>query len=150
MHKTVTRLLVLGTTAAALIMGGCSGSGSPSSPTVAGIAATGAPISGQVHLKDSSATPKEYTASTGSDGSYSFNAAGLTPPFIVKVDWTNTTGPKTLVSFANGPGTANITPLSQLIVATAAGGSDPATIYTSWAPASRSQIASGLAAASSQ
>src|SRR6185369_3769575 len=140
----------LGTTAAALMMGGCSSSGSPASPTVSGIAATGAPIAGQVRLKDSSATPKEYTASTNSDGSYVFNVAGLTPPFIVKADWTNGAGPQTLVSFANGPSTANITPLSHLIVATAAGGNDPATLYTSWEPATRSQIANGLATATSQ
>src|SRR6185369_14749401 len=150
MHKTITRLLVLGTTAAALMMGGCSSSGSPASPTVSGIAATGAPIAGQVRLKDSAATPKEYTASTNSDGSYAFNVAGLTPPFIVKVDWTNSAGPQTLISFANGPSTANITPLSQLIVATAAGGTDPATLYTSWDPAARSQVANGLAAATSE
>lgn len=80
MHQLFTRLILIGTTAATMMLSGCGGSkGTAAPPTVSGIAATGLPIAGQVYLKDSAATPKELSAPTGKDGSYVINVSALRP-----------------------------------------------------------------------
>jgi hypothetical protein len=84
---------------------------------VSGVAATGAPISGRVFLKDA-AGQERFVDTT--DGSYSFSLAGLTGPFMLKAQWTVNNQPQTLYSIAQQPGTANITPLTQVIVMAAA------------------------------
>ena len=145
MHKTISRLIALGSTIATIMLAGCGGgSGGTASPTVSGIAATGMPITGQVHLKDSSAASQERSAATAGDGSFVINVSGLTAPFIVKAEWTDATGPHSLLSFTNAPGTANITPLSHVIVANAAGVGDPSALYESCTQEQRNRIAANL------
>ncbi|ACM21519.1 lipoprotein cytochrome c, 7 heme-binding sites [Geotalea daltonii FRC-32] len=147
MHHLLMRLILIGTAAATMMLSGCGGSNQSSAPpTVSGIAATGLPIVGQVYLKDSAATPRELSAPTGKDGSYVINVSGLTAPFIVKAQWN---GSQSLVSFASAPGTANINPLSHLIVASAAGVTDPETLYNS-SQESKIRISSGLQSSISQ
>ena len=112
---------------------GCGGGGGGSAPvvtpTVTGVAASGAGIVGTVSLVDStgkSATP--FT--TGTDGKYSFDVTNLTKPYLLKI-----VGPAPgnliLYSVAGGSGVANINPLGNLVVAIAAAsaGTDPATVF---------------------
>jgi len=94
--------------------------------TVAGVAATGAPVTGDVYLKDSNGI-MQGPVPIAADGSYSFNVDGLTPPFYLKA--VNTTTGEALYSVSLGAGTANINPLTNLAVAVAAGISDPAAVY---------------------
>lgn len=112
--------------------GGSSGSSAtlapPATPTVSGVAAAGGVVTGDVYLKDSAATPKELHQTTA-NGAYSFDVTGMTKPFILKVVGTVNGTNYSLYSFATDKGTANINPLSQLMVADAAAGIDPATIY---------------------
>ena len=111
MRKTITRLIALCSAAASIALAGCGsgGSGTPTSTaTLSGVAATGAPIAGTAYIKDSSTPARELSAPTGNDGSYSFNVQGMTPPFIVKVNWSGTSGPQSLMSFATDHGTANV------------------------------------------
>ncbi|GFE59028.1 c-type cytochrome [Geobacter sp. AOG1] len=147
MRKTITRLIALCSAAASIALAGCgsSGSGAPTSTaTLSGVAATGAPIVGTVYIKDSSMPAKELSAPTSSDGSYSFNVEGMTPPFIVKVNWNS--GTQTLMSFATAHGTANVTPLSNVIVANAAGVTDPTSLYAGFTPAVQQQMAASIVA----
>ncbi|KAF0219898.1 MAG: hypothetical protein FD174_1622 [Geobacteraceae bacterium] len=92
-----------------------------SSVTVAGIAATGAPLSGTVKLSDSSYPTKTASAQINQDGTFSLNVDGLKAPFILMA--VDASG-NSWYSFAKEPGVANINPLSNLAVAVAAGATD--------------------------
>jgi hypothetical protein len=96
--------------------GGGSSDGTPSSK-VSGVAASGAAIAGRIFLKDANGLER-YVDTT--DGTYSFVVNGLTPPFMLKANWSVNSQPQTLYSIATQPGTANITPLTQVIVMAAA------------------------------
>ena len=70
--------------------GSGSGSGSGGTASVRGTASMGSPIVGAtVTLKDS--TGKSTTATTASDGTYTLNTSGMTPPYFVQVVTTSGT-----------------------------------------------------------
>ncbi len=96
---------------------------------VSGVAATGAPLYGAVTLKDKNGS-QLGPISTDTDGSFTFDTTGLTPPFILKAEWVSNTASYTLFSVAQGAGEANINPFSNLALFLAAG-SDPSTIFGS-------------------
>jgi hypothetical protein len=126
MHKFLAGLLVV--LMAALF--GCGGGSSPTAApnTVSGVAAAGAPIIGKIYLKDSATAPKEMTYDT-TDGSYSFDVSGMTKPFILKaVGVANGVG-YTLYSVSSDKGTANINPMTHLVVANASVGADMTALY---------------------
>lgn len=105
-----------------LSLAGCGGGGGGSGTsvttpavtqaTVSGVAATGAPMNGTAYLKDSAGNQMS-TQINPQTGMFTFNVSGKTPPFMV------TTG--SLYSMTGGPGTANINPLSNLMVANMGG-----------------------------
>ena len=115
------------------ILAACGGGGSSDEPAAAtplalsGVAATGAAIAGQtVEAKCSSGTG---TATSNGDGSYTINVTGGVLPCVLKI--TPASGPA-LYSIATGTGnsaTANISPVTQLVVASLTGG-DPAAYFT--------------------
>jgi fibronectin type 3 domain-containing protein len=109
--------------------GGGGGGGGVSSSVVSGVAAAGSPLSGSVNLKDSSTTPQVKTAVIDGNGNYAIDVTGLTAPFIIEATGTVGSNSYTFCSFAGGPGTANVNPLTNLIVADAAGVNDPTTLY---------------------
>ncbi len=110
MLKKVTAAAIL----AVGIMAGCgSGGGSTPVAAVSGVAATGAPMSGTVYLKDAANHPEMTTTINPQTGAFSFNVGGLTPPFMLRAG--------TLYSMSGGTGTANINPLSNLMVANMGG-----------------------------
>ena len=128
------------------VAAGCSGSGPASgagaapaaAKFVTGVAATGAPIvKGMVFLKDSSDTPIERMQSTVSDGSFTFDASDLKPPFFLKVASNN----QNLYSIATDFGMTNITPLTTIVVAHAAKRDDLDTLYTAYKQADFNAIA---------
>jgi len=114
-----------------LLLSGCGGGGGGGSTAapqiVSGVAAAGSAIIGTVTLKDSAASPEKSFAT--SDGSFSFDVTGLTKPFLLKVSGKANGADYTLYSLASDQGTANINPLSHLVVAVAAGGGDLAQLY---------------------
>ena len=112
------------------IMSGCSSDGSSgssggggglSSQVVSGTVAAGAPLAGQVTLRDSSATPRQKTTTIDGNGLYAIDVTGMQAPFILQATGSAAGTSYTLHSFASGTGTANINPLSDAIVASAAG-----------------------------
>ncbi len=119
--------------------GGTGGGGSAS--TVNGTAAAGVAMVGVVNI---------YGANTGtvlnipidSNGKYSADVTGLTPPYFLCAEPTdNTLAPQ--YSYAAGAGTANITPLTTLALFYANGNSNPAALINNW-PSVASTIATKL------
>jgi mono/diheme cytochrome c family protein len=92
---------------------------------VTGVAATGGPVSGVILLKDSSTPPVQLTATTNSDGSFSFNTVGMKLPFMLKT----TVAAVNLYSIAAETGINNLTPLTTIAVAQASGGADLDALY---------------------
>jgi fibronectin type 3 domain-containing protein len=124
-RKTFAAITVLSIMTLGLVLAGCGGgSGGVSSEVVSGTAAVGAPLSGQVNLKDSATPPELRTSGIGPDGSFAINVTGMKAPFVLQaIGRANDTDYK-LHSFANGKGTANINPLTDVIVASASGDDD--------------------------
>jgi len=114
------------------MLGGCgggSGSVGVSSEVVSGTAAVGAPLSGQVSLKDSSESEKERSTIIGSDGTFAIDVTGMKAPYVLQAMGSADGVQYKLHSFAEGAGTANINPLSDVIVASAAGDDNPSDVY---------------------
>jgi len=113
---TVFSLMTFG-----LMLAGCGGgSGGVSSEVVSGSADAGAPLAGQVSLKDSSTPAQEKSTVIASDGTYAIDVTGMKAPFVLQATGSADGEEYKLLSFAEGAGTANINPLSDAIVAGAA------------------------------
>ena len=109
--------------AAALTACGGGGSAAPAATaSVSGTAATGAAIaSGTVTLKCVSGTTT--AATTGTDGSFSIDVSSVTLPCVGRVDYKDAGGAaQKLHTFISAAGTANITPITELLVANVTGG----------------------------
>ncbi|MRR18380.1 MAG: fibronectin type III domain-containing protein, partial [Deltaproteobacteria bacterium] len=110
---------------------GCGGGGPEgiSSQVVSGVAAAGSSLAGEAAIKDSLGAERKTVI--GGNGSFALDVAGMTGPFILRAVGTSNGVSYTLHSFASGPGTANINPFSNLLVASAAGVNDPDQLYAS-------------------
>lgn len=103
----------------ALLLQSCGGGGSSSTPAVtpvnlSGTAAKGAAVAGAtITVKDAAGVSK--TATTGADGKYTIDVAGMTAPFLIKV---NLPGGTALYSVGTQAGTVNIHPFTDLIIRT--------------------------------
>ena len=132
--------------AAALIAGcgGGAGGGAVSLQTVSGVAATGAPLAGQVTLRDASSLRKDKATVIANDGSFSIDVSDMQAPFLLKATGTADGVNRTLYSFADKPGTANINPLTTVAVSSAAGVDDPAVVFDKPDAAELDKIQSGM------
>jgi mono/diheme cytochrome c family protein len=112
---------LLGLLAAAVITLTACGGGSGTNPAVGaivnGVAATGQAIAnGQVTLKCSTGTAA--AVSTNADGSFSIDVSKLTLPCVARVAFNDSTGiAQKLHSLVRAAGTANITPVTELLLA---------------------------------
>ncbi len=111
------------------VLSGCGGTDPISPQVVVGVAATGAPLAGQVSLRDSSTASKEKSTVIGGDGSFAIDVTDMKAPFMLKATGVVDGVSRTMYSFASGPGVANINPLSSAAVASAAGIDNPAAVY---------------------
>ena len=111
--------------AAASLLSACGGGGgdgsSSAAPTVSGTAATGAAIAaGTVTLKCVAGTSNVVTTNT--DGSFSIDVSSVTLPCVGRVDYKDAGGTaRKLHTFIKATGTANITPLTELLLASLTG-----------------------------
>lgn len=149
MQRGTAAITTLGLLLVGSLIAGCGsgsgGAGTGASPqSVSGVAATGAPLAGQVSLRDSSAARNEKTTVIGSDGSFAIDVSNLSAPFVLKAIGTSDGVSRTLFSFADKPGTANINPLSTVAVANAAGVDDPATVFDNPDAATLEKIRTGM------
>lgn len=136
------RLFALCVCLALAACGGSPSSAPPAVATLSGLAATGSAIAGRITLKDA-ASNEQFVDTV--DGTYSFTLTDLTPPYMLKAQWSVSGTPHTLYSFASGEGTANITPLTHMAVASAAGVDDLDSVYAD--ASTFGTISSGLPAA---
>jgi hypothetical protein len=117
-----------------LLLSACGGSGDPpaasSQPTstvLQGIAATGGPLSGRLTILDCSFPNRSTSVLINQDGTYTASVVGMSPPFFIRAAGTTASGAAlTLYSFASSPGTVNINPFTNLLMAAAAGEPDSA------------------------
>ncbi|MDA8430828.1 MAG: hypothetical protein M0T70_16360 [Geobacteraceae bacterium] len=101
---------------AVFVLSGCGGGSSASTSTLSGVATSGAPMTGTVYLRDSANNLEMSTTINPQTGAFSFNVMGKTAPYLLRSG--------TLYSMSSGPGTANINPLTHLMVADAGGFTD--------------------------
>ena len=146
MKQMGTAIVALGVISIGAVIGGCGGGdgGSASPPTVSGTAAAGSALAGQVTLRDSSTVRKDKLTAIGTDGSFAIDVSDMTAPFILKASGTAEGVSRTMYSFADKAGTANINPLSSVIVANAAGVDDPATVFDKPDAATFEKIRTGM------
>lgn len=134
-RKSFTAIAALSLMTPGLMLTGCGGSSGGSSAggtpeVVSGTAAVGTPMTGKVSLKDSSTPPlQKSTDINETDGSFAIDVTSMKAPFVLQAKGSVDGTEYTLHSFAEGTGTANINPLSNAIVASAAGDDDPSDVF---------------------
>jgi len=124
LKKTFASLAALAATGATLLLSACGGSPGVSHQVVSGVASVGATLAGQVEVKDAAGSAVK-TAVIGADGSYSVDVTGLKGPFLLQANGSANGVSYKLNSYAAGSGTANVNPLTHVLVASAAGVDDP-------------------------
>lgn len=125
--KIVRTLLLAATMSLLAACGGGSGASSASggggaSARISGTAAAGAPIIGQVTVKDALGAMR--TVDIAADGSYEVNVSGMTAPFVFRaVGWVGGREVRltSAATAADLNGTINITPFTDLMLANIAG-----------------------------
>ncbi len=135
----------------ALLVSACGSSGGGSvggAPTLTGVAATGLPIvNATVTVKASDGT--SATATTDTNGSYSAVVTALgKPPYLIEVSGGTAGGAANANKYhalASGTGTANVTPITDLIVSSAAGVTDTSALFASGFTASKAAAITGTA-----
>ncbi len=96
-----------------------------------GVAATGAAAQGTVFVVDADGV--EISKTINADGFFRLDVRGMTAPFMLKSVASNGIDPD-LFSYADEANvTANITPLTNLVMYMANGNADPGILYDSWA-----------------
>ena len=144
--RSLAAIMMLSLVSLGLLTAGCSGGASGvSSQVVSGTAAVGAPLSGQVYLKDSSAPAQQKSTVIGSDGTYAIDVTGMKAPYVLQAQGTAAGASFKLNSFADGTGTANINPLSDIIVASAAGVENPSDVFDKADADNNNKIGSNIA-----
>ncbi len=137
---------------AAAVLTACGGGGgssdNPPTPTasltLSGTAATGAAIAGQpVEAKCAAGTG---SATTKTDGTYTLSITGGVLPCLAKVTAGSTVLYTVVATGSGSAATANITPLTQLVVASLAG-TDPATFYTAFTSSTAGAVTSATVTA---
>ncbi len=130
--KTNLRQLTLAVVSAGMLaLAGCGGGGGGDDTiTMTGVAATGAPFVGATIEVSSSAGVVGTSDPVGDTGKFSFKLVkGARPPFVLKASRTNTDGAvESLVSVYSGSGStgsANITPITNLIASRLSPSGDP-------------------------
>jgi pimeloyl-ACP methyl ester carboxylesterase len=142
--RLVNRLSAALISALVLALSGCGGGGGSSTPavtpTITGLAATGAAIA-NAPVSAKCTAGVEVSGTTAADGTFTLTlSGGQTFPCMVQV----TNGTVKFHSFAAAAGHINVTPLTELVIAKALG-SNPENAYTSFDANTGSTIANGLA-----
>ncbi|MBF8251117.1 MAG: Fibronectin, type III domain protein, partial [Deltaproteobacteria bacterium] len=143
MKKTILTITVLSLLSIGLALSGCGSGGGEvstqiignsegvklSSQIVSGTVSAGAPLAGQISIKDSSAAPQVKTAVIGNDGSFAFDVSDMTSPYILQAKGSANGKEYKLHSYAEGMGDVSVSPLSNAVLAIAAEVDDPEYVY---------------------
>ncbi len=123
--------LVSAAAVAGLVLAGCgkasTDQASGVAPTLSGVVTSDAPAT-TVALRDASDPASVRIATPGADGSFSFDATGLAPPFVLRAEGM---GPA-LYTIVLRSGNADINGLTSAAVAGAMGGADAGEAWSRW------------------
>jgi hypothetical protein len=109
MLKSISTIFLLCVVTLGLVLSGCSGGGGSkgsatstpvSDPAISGAATADALVAGTVTLKDSSVPVQARKTTISSDGTYTFITTGLVAPYILKAEWSDSTGTNKMYSMA--------------------------------------------------
>lgn len=134
MFKLKSSALVLSLSVAALLSACGGGGGGGAAPTLSGVAAVGAPIVGgtvSATCADGNVYPLTGTATTSSAGAWNMaDVPASAPPCAIRVSGGTANGSAVpdLYSYADALGRVNVTTLTHLVIAYAAG-EDPSAWY---------------------
>ncbi len=116
---------------AGLVLGGCgkadTDNASSTAPALSGVVTSDAPAN-SVALRDASDPASVRVVTPGADGSFSFDATGLTPPFLLRAEGV---GPA-LYTIVRHSGNADINGLTSAAVAGATRGEDAGEAWSGW------------------
>jgi mono/diheme cytochrome c family protein len=150
LKRVRTTITVLSLSTFAALIAGCGSGGGGggtaagvSPQVVSGVAATGSPLVGQVTLRDASS--KDKSSNLASDGAFAIDVSDMTAPFVLKATGTADGVDRTLFSFADKPGIANVNPLTTVVLAHAAGVDDPASVFDKPDSATLAKVKSNMA-----
>lgn len=121
--------------------------GSVSTQVVSGVAATGAPLAGEVTLRDASPEYREKVVVIAGDGGFSVDVSDMRAPYVLRAVGAAEGRRHALYSLADAPGIANINPLTSAALANAAGVDDPADVFEGRDPARLERARLGMPAA---
>jgi mono/diheme cytochrome c family protein len=82
---------------------------------------------------------------TRPDGAFSVDAAGLVPPYTLKVQWYQSSGPKQLYAVSGGGADLDVNPFTDLAFSAAAGGRSAEQVFRSSDSDDRRRISDGAA-----
>ena len=142
MLKQSGRAKWLGAVVLGLVLTAC-GSNQGSSPELTGVAQADARLAGTVTLIDSSPQPQQRLVATQADGTFTVDAAGLTPPYLLQVQWYQAAGAKRLYAATDGSSTLDVNPLTDLAFSAAAGGRSAEQFFRSSDSDDRRRISDG-------
>lgn len=142
MLKQSGRAKWLGAVVLGLVLTAC-GSNQGSSPELTGVAQADARLAGTVTLTDSSPQPQQRAVATRPDGAFSVDAAGLVPPYTLKVQWYQSNGPKQLYAVSSGGAALDVNPFTDLAFSAAAGGRSAEQVFRSSDSDDRRRISDG-------
>jgi mono/diheme cytochrome c family protein len=111
----------LAASVAAVMLAAC---GAGQGPSVSGVAQADGPVVGRVTVVDASKVPVRAVAATGADGAFKVDTAGMTPPYLLKVEGTGPSGPLRLFSATADGRAADVNPITSAAFSGAAGSSD--------------------------
>lgn len=111
----------LAVSVAAVMLAAC---GTGQGPSVSGVAQAGGPVVGRVTVVDASKVPVRAVATTDADGAFKVDIAGMTPPYLLKVEGAGPTGPVRLFSASEDGRAADVNPITSAAFSGAAGRSD--------------------------
>lgn len=145
-HGRTRSLMVAAALGSAFLAACGAGSGKVSGSVVTGMALSDAPIGGgAVTLTDSSSSVQARQVTTRSDGSFTVDVSGLTPPYMLEVQWTGSGGTQAMHAVSDAT-ESDVTPITDLAFDHAAGDTGDEALFRT-ASATRKRIAVNQATA---
>ncbi len=111
--KSYSTVVWMGLAALGLSLTACSWGGS-TGPTATGLALADAPIAGTVTLHDSSVPMQARTAPASADGRFSMPVAGLTAPYLLRVEWTAPSGSRRFYGVSESNENVDVNPITDM------------------------------------
>jgi mono/diheme cytochrome c family protein len=145
--KPTTKTMIASGASLAILLGACAGQSGDQggSNQLSGVVITGTTAAAEVRLRDSSAPPRDRTATVDAEGAFSFDLSGLTPPYLLSAESADEAGNHRLHSAATEGGSVDVNPLTNVAVSVADGGADPVDLFARSSREENTKVATNLA-----